>query len=430
MLRNVSNITTRTVFAVRRRITILTAALSIVLSNTRAETNILDAAYLNKLRAAVRAEHPSIAAVEARVRAAEANVRAVRLWEDPMVGAGYMAAEKMMQMEDGDVMFEVEQTLPRLKLYNAERAKMRAEKSMVTADARVTAVRLETLVAQTAIELALADEMLTIDTNQVQWIERMAINARERLKDPMGMASEALRMESELAMEKQRLDSNLLMRRRLARQLNILLGRAPDEPWPTLKLPPIANAPALEAELAKIAESNPMLHGLAGAVEAARADIDIARRMSKPMYSVGVDTRIYSGGDFRSTSIGAKMTIPLFNRSKYRAKIDAAKEQHEVAQKEIEAMERELRSELVMAYTDAENAASQAQTFATQIIPRAEQAADSTQNAWISVKANLLEVLESRRAVLNARLEERRFVSAHNAALEKLRSIVPPQTQP
>ena len=396
-----------------------------------AQTNVLDAAYLEKLRAAVRAEHPSVAAAQARIRAAEANVRAVRLWEDPMAGAAYMAAEKMMQMEDGDLMFEVEQTLPRVKLYKAEQAKMRAERSMAAAEYRATAVKLETLVARTAIELAMADEMIAIDTNQVRWMEGMALNARERLKDPMGMASEALRMESELAMEKQKLDANLLMRRRLARQLNILLGRAPDVAWGTLQLPrESAATPALEGELAKIAATNPMLQGLASSVEAARSDVEIASRMSRPMYSVGVDTRVYSGGDFRSATIGAKMTIPLFNRSKYRAKVNAAKDEHEAAQKEIEATERELRSELVMAYTDAENAARQAKTFAADIIPRADQAAESTQNAWISAKANLLEVLEARRAALNARLEERRAVAAQIASLETLRSIVPPEIQP
>jgi outer membrane protein TolC len=247
----------------------------------------------------------------------------------------------------------------------------------------------------------------------------------------MGTASEALRMESELAQEKQKLDSNLLMRRRLARQLNILLGRPPDEEWAAVKLPATTSAtPELEAQLARIADDNHMLHGLRGASQAARSDVEIAQREQKPTFSVGVDTRIYSGGDFRESTVGAKMTIPLFNRRVYRARIERARDQQEAADKQLESMERELRSETVMAYTDAENASRQAATFAKEVIPRAEKAAESTQNAWISSKATLLEVLEARRAVLNARLEERRFVAAHNAALETLRSIVPPKTQP
>ena len=130
------------------------------------------------------------------------------------------------------------------------------------------------------------------------------------------------------------------------------------------------------------------------------------------------------------SSSGGSASNPLFNRRVYRARIERAREQQEVAQKQIEATERELRSDLVMAYTDAENAARQAKTFSTEVIPRADLAAESTQNAWISSKANLLEVLEARRAALNARLEERRSIAAHNAALETLRAIVPPKTQP
>lgn len=384
--------------------------------------------YLESLRAAVRAEHPSVAASQSRIRAADASVRGVRLWEDPMVGASVMAAEKMMRMDDGDLMFEVEQAFPRRSLYRAEKAKMRAERSMAAAEFQATAVKLETLVAQTAIELALADEMIVIDTNQVQWLDRMAVNARERLKDPMGNASEALRIESELAQEKQKLDSNRLMRRRLSRQLNILLGRSPDQPWPVLTLPESAAAiPALQTELAKIASSNPMLQSLRNASDSARADIDIAKGESKPVFSLGVDTRVYSGGDFREASVGAKMTIPLFNRSVYRARIERAREQHEAAEKQIEAMERDLRSELVMAFTDAENAAHQAATISKEVIPRTEKAVESIQNAWISAQASLLEVLEARRAALTARLEERRQIAANAAAVETLRSITPPQ---
>lgn len=411
---------------------ILLCALVVLLAaRAFGQTNVVNDEFLGRLRATVRAEHPSVAAAEARLRGADAAVKSVRLWEDPMVGAAFMAAEKEMRMDDGDVMFSVEQTLPRRKLYEAEKAKMRAEKSMAAAELLTMALKLETRAAQTAIELALADEIIAIDASQVNWLQQMVGNARERLKDPAGTASEALRMESELAMAEQKHQSHMLMRRRLARQLNILLGRAADESWEKLKLPESsASTPNLDDELVKIAAANPSLRGLAGAMEAARSEIEMARRESKPVFSVGVDTRIYSGGDFRESTIGAKMSIPLFNRGSYRARVERARDRHEAAEKEIAALERELRSMLVMAYTDAEDAARQAATFSREVIPRAEQAAESLQNAWISSKATLLETLDSRRSALNARLEERRFVAAHRAALETLRSIVPPKVNP
>lgn len=397
-----------------------------------AETNVLSAKYLDDIRTAIRTEHPSVAAADARLKAAEVAIRGVRLWEDPMVGLGVMGAESMRRRDDGDLMFSIEQTLPRRKLFEAERDRARAERSVAAAELQSTAVRLETTAVQTAIELSLADEMIAINTNQVQWLERMAVNARERLKDPEAMSgvSEALRVESELAQEKQRLDSNTLMRRRLERQLNILLGRPTDELQPAVFLPRAdISTPALDDELAKLLDSNPTLRSLMGAAQVARSDIEIAKRQSKPVFSVGVDSRVYSEGGFRESIVGAKMTIPLFNRSLYKANVERAKSRQDAAEKEVEALERELRSQLVVAFTDAENAARQSGTFSKEVIPRAEKAAESTQNAWISSKATLLEVLEARRAALNARLEERRFVASRQAALETLRSIVPPKTQ-
>jgi outer membrane protein TolC len=388
---------------------------------------LLDAPFLDTLRAGVRTNHPSVAAAHARVLAAESGVRAVRLWEDPMAGLGFMAAEREMRMDDGDIMFGVEQMLPRRKLYEARKARAGAERAIFEAETRSTALTLETLVAQSAIELALVDEMLAIETNQLAWLESMAANAREKLKDPMANASEPLRIESEVAQERQKIDTTQRQRIRLARQLNILLGRDTDEAWPNLRLPESATlTPALADELARLYQVNPMLQALLNTAEAAKSEIDVARRERSPIFSVGVESSVYSGGDFRQATVGAKMTLPWFNNSVYRANTDRAIQQQAAAEKEAEALARRLRGEAVAAHTEAETSARQAKTISEEVIPRAGKAVESTQNAWISSKASILEVLDARRSLLNARLEERRSVAAHRGALEMLRSIVPP----
>jgi len=395
------------------------------------ELRVLDATFLDALRAEVRTNHPTVAAAQARVQAAEAGVRAVRLWEDPMAGFGVMGADRQMRRDDGDLMFSAEQVLPRRKLYEARKSRANAERFILEAETRSAALTLETLVAQSAVELALMDEMLTIETNQLTWLSSMTANARERLKDPTGNASEPLRIESELAQQQQKIDATTRQRLRLMRQLNILLGRSPDESWPVLRLPESAAlTPALAEELNRLFQVNPMLQGLLNTANAAKLDIEVARRERSPIFSVGVDSSVYSGGDFRQATVGAKVTLPFFNNSVYRANTERARQQQVAAEREVEALERRLRSDAVAAHTEAENAARQADTFSKEVIPRSEKAAESTQNAWISSKASILEVLESRRALLNARLEERRFVAAHRAALESLRSIVPPQTRP
>jgi outer membrane protein TolC len=405
------------------------AAAALVSPAHAQETRLLDAPFLDTLRAEVRTNHPSVAAAQARVLAAESGVRAVRLWEDPMAGLGFMAADREMRMDDGDIMFGVEQMLPRRKLYEARKARAGAERAIFEAETRTAALNLETLVAQSAIELALADEMLAIQTNQLAWLESMAANAREKLKDPMANASEPLRIESEVAQERQKIDATERQRTRLVRQLNILLGRGTDEAWPNLRLPESATlTPGLSDELARLYQVNPMLQALLNTAEAAKSEIEVARRERSPIFSVGVESSVYSGGDFRQATVGAKMTLPWFNKSVYRANTDRAIQQQAAAEKEAEALARRLRGEAVAAHTEAGTSARQAKTFSEEVIPRAGKAVESTQNAWISSKASILEVLDARRSLLNARLEERRSVAAHRGALEMLRSIVPPPT--
>ena len=420
-----------TISAVSRRSLLVCAAALTATIATAQETRVLDATYLDALRAEVRTNHPTVAAAQARVLAAEAGVHAVRLWEDPMANAGVMAADREMRRDDGDLIFGVEQALPRRKLYEARKARATAERSIFEAETRSATLTLETLVAQTALELALADEMLAIQTNQLGWLESMAANAREKLKDPMGNVSEPLRIESEVAQERQKLDSTQRQRVRLMQQLNILLGRAADSSWPVLRLPEsVSLTPALAEEMNQLFHVNPMLQAMLNTANAAKSEIEVAKRERSPMFSVGVESSVYSGGDFRQATVGAKMILPWFNNSVYRANTERARQQQVAAEREVDALLRKLRGEVVAAHTEAETAARQANTVSTEVIPRAQKAAESTQNAWISSKASLLEVLESQRALLNARLEERRFVAAHRAALETLRSIVPPQTKP
>ena len=81
--------------------------------------------------------------------------------------------------------------------------------------------------------------------------------------------------------------------------------------------------------------------------------------------------------------------------------------------------------EALAARTEAENAAREGATIAREVIPRAEAALSSVEGAWLSSKANLLEVLEARRSLLQSRVEERRAAAMQKTALEMLRTILP-----
>jgi outer membrane protein TolC len=395
-----------------------------------AEPRLLDSTALDALRLEVRTNHPTVAAALARAEAAAAGIRAVRLWEDPMGGLSFRGARVERRRDDGDIGVMAEQVLPRRKLYDARKEQATAEYSIMQAETRTAALNLETLVAQAALELALADEALVIQSNQIAWLEGMAVNAREKAKDPQATSVEPLRIEGEVAQERQRWDSAARRRVSLMRQLNTLLGRSLDESWTPLALPSAAELPSLPAGLSRLPVANPMLLALTGSTRAAQAGVEVSRQERKPVFSVGAESSVYSGGRFIETLVGAKMTIPWGNRSVYQANIDRSRQQQAAAESEFAALERRLRGEAIAAHTDAENAARQAATFTVEVVPRLEKSVQATEGAWVSSKATLLEVLEARRALLNARLEQRRFTAAQWAALESFRSIIPPATQP
>ncbi len=261
-----------------------------------------------------------------KATAAIQDIRSVRLWDDPMAGLMLMGAEKMMREDDGDIRLSIEQPLPRPGLYAANRAKAEAMSRAEAQNVRVSALSRGNSTAKNAIELALADDAIRIQTIQITWLGKMVENARQRSVNPGETGIDALRLESELAREEQTLEAAKRTRDSIAQRLNLSLGRPLETSWPQMRLPerPVP-VPVANAEISRIPRSNPQILAMKEMASAASADTRIADRERQPGFSVGVETDLYSGGDFRSATLGLKMTLPWFNEPSYQSKIDASR---------------------------------------------------------------------------------------------------------
>jgi outer membrane protein TolC len=386
----------------------------------------LDEALLVRLRVEAARAHPSVSAGTHRAIAAGLDVRAVRLWDDPMVGFGLMAANKSMRMDQGDLIVGVEQVLPKPGMFEA---KTRQAESLYHAElenARAAALGASAGAAQDAIELALADESIALQQAQISWLAAMAENARQRAIDPAGSGSDALRLETELAKERQLLDAARRNRDGFANKLNLALVRPLDAPWPALKLPATPPpVPLAQAEIARIPHANPRLRALKEMAGAAGQESRIAGRERLPAVSVGIDANVYSGGEWRSTTVGIKMSLPWFNDSPYQARSSAARSRELAADRDVESLRRELATAVLTATTSAANAAAQAHAYSGEIHHKALQASQAIEAAWISSKAPLTDLLDASRTLFSIRLEQRRFIAMQLAALEQLLSLVP-----
>lgn len=391
------------------------------------ESQLLNDKFLSRVRSEAARTHPSAVAGKYKALAANQEVRSVRLWNDPMVGLGFMASSQMMRADEGDVMVSIEQSLPKPGMFEAQQRKIQAMGRAEKENAKTSSLTAGAEAAKSAIELALADESIALQQSQLTWLTAMTENAKQMAANPMGSSTDALRMETELAKEQQMLDAARRSRTGYAQKLNITLGRPLDSPWPALQLPskppPV---PVAKAEIARIPYVNPKVRAMKEMVGAASAETRMADRERLPEIGVGIDTRLYSGtGDIRSTTFGVKMSLPWFNDTSYQAKIDAAKSREVAAGRDVEAMRREIAAMVVNASTEAGNAAAQARAYAGDIHDKALKARQTTEAAWISSKSPLTDLLDSSRTLFSIRLEQRRMIAMQLAALEELHTLVP-----
>ncbi len=411
-----------------------TLALSLAVAFTaQAEdsTTIAGPVYISRLITEAITTHPSIAAVEARTQAATSAIGAVRLWEDPQLGLGLTAARRSMRQDDGDIFVGVDQMLPRRGLYNAEKRRVTAEQQVQQATRRQTAAELGLSVSQAVLELALADELIRLQTENLSWLKTIVKTAEERAKNPDATATESLRLEVELAVRTQTLASQKRQRTQFTTTLNLLLGRAADTAWQSLaldgKASELANAEALKTRLEL---GNPRLAATRHQVDGAQAEADAAREKRKPIISLGVETNTYSGGDFRDAMFAVRVTLPWFNRSVYKADVARAESLRDASRSDLDAQQRELYAQLTTLITEAQNNQQAVNAYTGEVLPKTEKAVETIQNAWISSKATLLEVLDARRSLLEARQEQKRALAARHVAAQALIAITGGSSKP
>jgi len=114
---------------------------------------------------------------------------------------------------------------------------------------------------------------------------------------------------------------------------------------------------------------------------------------------------------------------PRFNRSVYDANIARAERLRDATKEDLAAEQRRIHSEATAMLTDAQNNQQIATSYAKEVIPKSEQALEANRNAWISSRATLVEVLDSRRALLMARQERERALAASHVAAQNLAAL-------
>ena len=77
-------------------------------------------------------------------------------------------------------------------------------------------------------------------------------------------------------------------------------------------------------------------------------------------------------------------------------------------------------SQLITLITEAQNNQATFESYADEVLPKTDKAVETIQSAWVSSKSTLLEVLDARRTLIEAKQEQKRALASRHVADQAL----------
>jgi outer membrane protein TolC len=387
-------------------------------------TNVVQVtpAFINALADEARTNNPALKSAEARVNAARADEQTVRTWEDPTVRIGKMGAERSIRAEDGDLIYGVEQKLPLFGKPRASRRVTEVGTKVEQANADFQFQQLRKEIAQNVFKTALANRTLEITQQDLAWLDTMLAVAEQRYELGQATQFDVLRMQNERSkrVEQLKTDSQMLEHERV--NLNRLLNRNLQAPWPMLELPPVAPPVFYNEQLVKLAvKYEPKLKMMRRQIEQASASAEKTQRERYPDFAVGTEIRNYTGnGEFRQGMVTLSFNVPWGNRKKYDAAIKRDEAKKEAIEFDVADYELAIRNEIHSLTQKIDAARREAVLYRDQILPRSQTAIDSARAGWESNVGMFRDVLDARRMLLDAQLMSARAISEQYQMMSEL----------
>ncbi len=376
---------------------------------------------VNQFAGEMATNHPSLLAARARTNAADANIKSVRTWEDPMARVGVMAAERAMREDNGDVFYSLEQKLPLFGKPGAMRKMASAELAVEVAAEDVQFQTLRSDLAKALFRAALADETLAIAEQDLAWLDMTTKVVEEGYRSGSARLIDVLTLQNEQSKRIEQLKTDRDKRAQAVLAVNRFLTRDLAATWPTLQLPPVADVVVHSDRLASFAlRYEPRLRKMREEIRASEAAVNIARKERWPDVSIGFENRNYSrNGDLRQTEFMVGFSIPLGNSPKYRAAVRREEEKRKAAEFEAQNAAQAVREEVHGLVVKISAARREAVLYRDQINPRSEQALASAKAMFESGGA-LRDVLDARRMWLEGKLMYARAVAEQYEMLSEL----------
>ncbi len=347
------------------------------------------------------AAHPRLAAGRSEVDAARSGVGVAGAVPNPTleVSAGRGAAQAGVDVS-AEWGLALDVPLGWIAQRGARKGAARAELDVALAEQAVLTrdvlLRLRTLFWNLAYE---QDKVRTFDELETQ-TAALAQSVRSRVDKGESRPVEAIRVEIELekvAGERQAAQASLAARQA---ELGVWIGVPADQGLRAVAdladVPPVLDR---DAALTQARKAHPSLALAAARTRLTQAEADTERGARVPQ--VSATGFAASELDRRAFGVALTMDLPLWNWNTDRiaradARVAAARQQADAATAELDVA-------VIEAQSSCQTAVETARRFREQIVPRSELAAATMEKTFRLGEVSLLEVIDARRTLLDAR---------------------------
>ena len=377
----------------------------------------------------VLSNNPSLKAARANWEAMLERVPQARAWEDPRFEVDATAGRFVSVPPNSfpNQKFMLEQALPlsgknrfQGKAATAEAAAAFEQFHRAELDA-VTKARIAWF------ELANAYTQLDVNRRNVDLLKQFVEITREKFKVGARSESDVLNAETELAkLEEGEAD----IQRQISEpqvELNRLMNRPPQA---ALNHPAESTFHPLDLSLEKLEgltlANRPELFIARQKIDAAQARLDAARKewIPDPAFRVEADRYNDAAQAISEVDAGFSVSLPWFNRAKYKAGIRENRKTLESAEHELTAAREDALSAVQNQLIEVETFHHHTELYKDKLMPLAQQTADAKLAGYQTDKENFLDLLSAQQ---NAREVEAMYwdhLMHYQIALAELESLV------
>ena len=371
-------------------------------------------------------DNPELKALERKWDAAKQKAPMARSLDDPMIGIDFERMDTTRFGTYTDAEFMVSQKLP---WFGKRGAKVSVAQLEADATGFVYLEEIRNMRAKVTTafwDLWVAQRTAEITAQNASLMEQFERTARARYEAGKAMQVDVLRAQIELAKMK---NDVISMEREVTVQvsaLNKLLNADPNTPRRVAApfLTPRFTM-TLEQMQAQARQYCCVLLSAMRTVEAREAGIKVAKLESAPEFEFRVEARQYNGqGGIQEYDTGVFINFPWLWRGKYKAVVNEAKADLEMARAEFDAELNMTMFDVKELHTNADTALRLMELHEKTVLPQARQLVEATRAGYETGGTTFLELVDAQKSALDAELAYERARASYGKHYAKLDAII------